>query len=188
MTRPRLMTTPFHLRTATHNGESAWRRCGKYSVAARYTNVFEEALAARISVIMADVTALPRIRICGSGAARLLSAACAVDVAALGAGEALRVMWRADGGGVRGTGVIVRVGPERFLLEGADVDIAWFERAGPRFGAKIEEGEGSRGSLYVAGPFADVMLKSCGLEAVAKLEPYRQLVYEWHGILVVASR
>ena len=71
-----LLPTPFHMRTAAHNGANAWMQRGRFSVAAHYGDPHQESLAARLSVVLADISAAQDLRIHGDGAAALLSGAC----------------------------------------------------------------------------------------------------------------
>jgi aminomethyltransferase len=152
-------------------------------VPAHYGDPQAEALAPRLTAAMIDISAQQDLRIEGSGAAALLSAACGVSLRGLGIGHSQSVHWCADGGGLRGLGVVSRAGEEDFLLRSADADIGWFAAATPRFQASLRDATFERGLLLLAGPFAVAVLVAAGLE-VSHLEPKRHVSLDWRGIAV----
>jgi len=178
--------TPFHARTVELNRDNAWVARGHFVVPAHYGSAAEEALAARYSVVLADITPQMQLRIQGEGAERLLSAACALSLKELGAGSALPVVWRADGGGVRGIGILARRARDHFVLTSADTDIAWFERASALYGAELHDE--TQATLQLTGPYAAETLRAAGLEAAIDINELRHEVFEWQGVLVTISR
>lgn len=182
-----LLPTPFHARTAAHNGANAWMQRGRFSVAAHYGDPHQESLAARLSVVLADISAAQDLRVHGDGAAALLSGACGPAVRGLSIGRSERVYWCADGGGVRGFGMLSRFGEEDFLLRGNDADIGWFAAAAPHFGAEVEDVTASRALLLIAGPYALPLMIAARLEAVP-LEAGRYAPHDWQGIPVTLFR
>ncbi len=177
---------PFHARTVELNRNNAWVARGHFVVPAHYGSAAEEALAARYSVVLADITPQMQLRIQGEGAERLLSAACALSLKELGAGSALPVVWRADGGGVRGIGILARRARDHFVLTSADTDIAWFERASALYGAELHDE--TQATLQLTGPYAAETLRAAGLEAAIDINELRHEVFEWQGVLVTISR
>ncbi len=180
--------SPFHVRMAEHNAANAWVTRGAFTLAARFGDAREEALAARFSAVMIDVSAMARLRVHGQGAAKLLSAACATDIEALAPGGSARIVWRADGGGVRGAGIVARFGASNFTLASFDTDGAWFEVAARRFDTVVRDETCEKGMLLLAGPVAPGILAAAGLDNATHLEPGRHAVQSWRGLTVTVSR
>lgn len=185
---PGVYATPFHSRTAAHNIYNAWTERGMFTVPQHFGNVTREALAARFSAVMADITPLGRLRVYGRGAARLLSAAFRTEIAAMPAGEARRVFWTADNGGVRGSGIVARYGEENFLLEARDTDKEWFSAAASRFGAGVRDESAEKGVLLIAGPYAAPILAAAGLQDAAKLRVLTHAICDLSGVSVTVAR
>lgn len=183
-----LLPTPFHARMAEHNSANAWTKRGAFTVPAHFGDPLQEALAARVSAVMTDISAREDLRFEGAGAGALLSAACGADFETLEKGLSRAVHWRADGGGVRGIGRLHRMGETDFLLRSEDCDPAWFVPAAPRFNAEIRDETKARGVLYLAGPFAFAVLAAARLEEAALLEPGHHRDFAWRGLNVAVSR
>lgn len=182
------LATPFHARTAERNIANAWVDRNGFTVPAYYGDAAQEALAARVSAIIADISPREDVRVSGTGAEALLSAALAQNIGALVADASAPVQWRADGGALRGLGTLHRFGPADFLLRGFDADLAWFAAAAPRFEAAVREASAERGLLLIAGPFALPVLAAAGLEQAALLEPGHHAVCDWQGLTVTLFR
>jgi len=182
-----LLPTAFHTRTAAHNHANAWVQRGRFSMPAHYGDPHQETLAARISAVLIDISAEQDLRIGGDGAAAMLSAACGPAIRGLGIGRSDRVHWCADGGGLRGFGVLWRLGEEEFLLRASDADIGWFASAAPHFGPSVRDVSAERGVLLVAGPYAVPLMVAARLEAFP-LEAGRPVQADWRGISVALSR
>ena len=180
--------TPFHVRMAARNLANAWVRRGAFTVPAHFGEPAQEALAARVSAVLADSTPYARLRVHGAGAARLLSAACGVDLAALATGEGRPVHWMNEAGGVRGLGVAGRFGETNFVLGAFDADRGWFETFAPRFGARVRDETLEKGLLLLLGPYAPAILTAAGLSGAAELPLWRHAIYDWRGITVEVSR
>jgi aminomethyltransferase len=174
--------TPFHVRMAEHNSGNAWTLRERFTVAAHYGDPVQEALAARVSVAMIDISANEDLQIAGAGAAALLSAASGSDLQALSVGRSQPMLWCADGGGVRGVGVVSRFGESEFLLRSFDTDMGWFGSAAPRFGVSVRDVTAERGLLLLAGPFAAPVLEAAGLKDMVGLRPGRHATTDWRGL------
>jgi len=173
--------TPFHARTAARNITNAWVNKGGFTVPACYVDAVPEALAARLTAAVIDVTPRQDLRIEGDGAAELLSASCGSAVAGLEVGQSRVVHWCADGGGLRGSGTVSRMGEHDFLLRSDDADFAWFASAAPRFGAVLRDATGERGLILLAGPYAIPVMVAARLE-VPYLALNRHITLDWLGI------
>lgn len=183
-----LPPTPFHVRTAQHNTGNAWLRRGAFTLPAHFGDPHHEALAARFSCVLADVSALEDMCVEGAGAGALLAAACGPGARTLKLGGAHSVQWSADGGGLRGIGTLLRGAEHEFVLRGPDTDIGWFAPHASRFGANIRDATAERGLLLLAGSFASAVLDAAGLEQVATFEPDEYVRHDWSGIPVSLSR
>lgn len=165
-----LLHTPFHARTAERNLAHSWVKRGAFSVPAQYGEPHQEALAARVSAVLIDATALEDLRIEGRGAVGLLAAACGPHIRDLAVGASLPVHWCADGGGVRGLGSILRFSESEFVLRSADADFGWFASAAPRFAATVRDVTRERGVLLLSGPFARSVLDAIGFKSEGLFE------------------
>ncbi len=179
-----LRRTPFHDRAAEANRDNAWLPRGGFTLAAHYTSIAEEALAARLRVAMADISWRWRVALEGGRAGEMLSHLVTRDATKLAPGEALKALWLTDGAGVRGAGVVVRCASDAFLLASAAPDAAWFERAAVRFGVDVREKCGA--GLAVIGPYAAYVLRQAELDAI--LDPLRFRKVRWNGLDVTLSR
>jgi aminomethyltransferase len=178
-----LLPTPFHARTAEHNLANAWLTRGAFTVPAHYGDPVQEALALRSTAALIDMSAQQDLRIEGAGAASLLSAACGVAVRGLRVGYSEDVHWCADGGGLRGFGVLSRMAEQDFLLRSADVDIGWFAGAAPRFDARVRDATPERALLLLTGPFAIAAMVAAWLE-ILPLDANSHAYLDWRGLAV----
>ncbi len=182
-----LHPTPFHARTAACNRTNAWTTRSGFTVPVHYGDPAGEALAPRMSAAMIDISPLQDLRIHGPGAATMLEAACGASLRDLPSGRSEAVHWCADGGGLRGYGVVSRFGEQEFLLRGIDADIGWFAAASPRFGATVEDVTATRGLLLLSGVYALAALISARLE-VSALERNDHVGLDWNGVPVTVFR
>ena len=80
--------TPFHGRAAASNTMNLWRPRAGWTLAESYDDAGEEALAARLTCAMADITWRWRVMIEGTRAQEFLSRLMTRDPSALGVAEA----------------------------------------------------------------------------------------------------
>lgn len=179
----RLLRTPFHARTAEHNLANAWATRGRFTVPAHYGDPRQEAFAPRRSAALIDISATQELHIAGEGATRLLTTACGAIVDGIGIGHSQDVHWCADGGGLRGFGVLWCIAEHDFVLRSADTDIGWFASAAARFHASVRDASAERGLLLLAGPYALPVMVAARLE-VASLEPKRHAHFDWGGLAI----
>jgi len=185
---PGLHASPFHVRTAEHNIYNEWIGRGIFTLPRHFGNAAHEAIVPRFSAALADLTSFGRLRIYGSGAARLLCAACKTDMSTLPSGQAREIYWTNDSGGVRGNGTVARFGEENFVLESFDTDTEWFGGAAERFGAKVRNEQAEKTGLLLAGPLAAEILSAAELKAAVTLGPQHHEIYDWNGISVTVLR
>jgi aminomethyltransferase len=182
-----VLPTPFHESTAMRNLVNAWTIRGSFTVPAHYGDPRQEALAARFSVAMADISATEDLCIEGPRAGSFLATACNTPLADLDIGASRAVYWCAEGDGLRGYGRVSRLAEDKFLLRSADIDFGWFDGAAPRFGVSLRDATQMRGLLFVTGPFALPALVAAGLE-VGDLNEDRHGDYDWRGLAVTVFR
>lgn len=185
---PTIRPTPFHVRTAEHNLGNAWVQRAGFTVPAAYGDTNQEVLAARMSAILCDISAVQRLRIHGLGAANLVRTGFGVDAAEMAAGESARVYWCNEAGALRGMGVLERVAEANYLLLAHDTDVAWFEAAAPRFEAVVRDEIGEKAVLLLAGPFAFAVLAAAELEAALRFSQGQHGALIWRGLNVSVSR
>jgi aminomethyltransferase len=182
-----VLPTPFHARTATRNLVNAWVPRGSFTVPAHYGDPPQEALAARFTVAMGDISATEDLLIDGPGAASFLATACGMPFAGMDIGASRSTHWRAEGEGLRGYGRVSRLSDDKFLLRSADVDIGWFESAAPRFRVSLRDVTRERGLLFITGPFALPAMVAASLE-VGDLKEDHHADYDWSGLTVTIFR
>ena len=182
-----VLPTPFHTRTAMRNLVNAWMIRGSFTVPAHYGDPRQEALAARFTVAMADMSATEDLLVDGPRAASFLATACGTPLADMDIGTSRAVHWCAEGDGLRGYGHVSRLAEDNFLLRSADVDLAWFGCAAPRFGVSLRDVTRERGLLFLTGPFALPAMVAAGLE-IGDLKEDQHCDYDWHGLAVTIFR
>jgi glycine cleavage system aminomethyltransferase T len=182
-----VLPTPFHASTAMRNPVNAWTLRGSFTVPAHYGDPNQEALAARFSVAMADISANEDLIIEGKRAASFLATACGTPLADLDIGASRAVHWCAEGDGLRGYGQVSRLAEDDFLLRSADIDLGWFAGAAPRFGVSLRDATSMRGLLFLTGPFALAAMVAAGLEA-GDLKEGQHGDYNWRGLAVTVFR
>ena len=181
--RGAILPTPFHRSTAAQNLVNAWTVRGSFTVPAHYGDPSQEALAARFSVAMADISATEDLIIEGKRAASFLATACGTPLADMDIGNSRAVHWCAEGDGLRGYGQALRLAEDNFLLRSADIDLGWFADAAPRFDVSLRDATRMRGLLFLTGPFALPAMVAAGLE-VGDLKVDRHCAYDWRGVAV----
>jgi aminomethyltransferase len=181
-----LWATSFHARTSDANRHNAWLTRNGVTLAEHYDTVEQEALAARLNVVIADISWRWRVILEGASAEALLSKLVTRDAAALVPGGAFKALWLSDAGGVRGAGVIARLGRETFQLTASAPDRDWIASAAATMQVQMRDVSQEGGGLAVVGPYAAATLKAAGLET--ELEPLAFRKLSWRGIEVVLSR
>lgn len=182
----RLRATPFHARAADANTANRWAPRGGCTLAASYSGAAAEAAAARIAVVMADISWRWRAVIEGPRVRELVQRLFTRDVTALAPGQALKALWLADGGGVRGAGVVVREGRQSFRLVSAAADADWIGAAAAQFGCTLRDATEEEGGLALIGPFAARLVAALGFDPALELSASRKLA--WKSLEVTLSR
>ncbi len=181
-----LNATPFHARAADANRHNAWLTRNGVTLAQRYDSVEQEALAARLNVVIADISWRWRATLEGASAEALLSKLMTRNAAKLVPGEAFKALWLSDAGGVRGAGVIARLGRETFQLTASAPDRDWIASAATTMNVQMRDISQDSGGLGLIGPYAAATLKAAGLDT--ELEPLAFRKLSWRGIEVTLSR
>ncbi len=178
--------TPFHVRAAALNRVNAWTTRNGATLATHYSDVADEALAARSRVVVADISWRWRVALESPRASEFLSRLLTRDPSRLSPGTAFKALWLSDGGGVRGAGALVRYGRDSFQLVAAAPDCDWIARAAAQFDVSIRAISEDDGGLAIVGPYARAMLQAAGLDA--DLEPLAFKKLFWRGLDVTVSR
>jgi aminomethyltransferase len=179
-----LRATPFHARAAAANRGNDWHTRNGVTLARAYDDANEEALAAHFRCALCDISWRWRAMLEGPRVAEFLGRLLTRDVSQLAPGQALKALWLADGGGVRGAGAIARYGRESFLLVSAAPDSGWIARAAARFDVGMREM--NEGGLALIGRHADAILRAANIESA--LEPLAFRKTFWRGLDVTLSR
>lgn len=181
-----LRATPFHARAAEANRGNVWRARSGWTLAARYENAESEALAARLSAALIDISWRWRVNVEGPRAEEFLGRLLTRNPARLAPGEAFKALWLTDRGAVRGACALARRGADAFTLISAEADPDWLLRAGALFEVRIAEIGEEEGGLAIVGPYARRIVEAAGLDAA--LEPLAFRALAWRGVEAALSR
>jgi aminomethyltransferase len=148
-----IRTTPFHDRTSALNETGLWSHWSGHLAAHRYQISDEfEYFAVRNGAGIFDSSPLYKYRIHGRDAERFLAGILARDVRSCPPGRAQYTIWCDDRGFVVEDGVILRHGPDEFLLTAAEPNLAYFQDLIGRDDVRIEEVSHDYATLAVQGP------------------------------------
>jgi glycine cleavage system T protein (aminomethyltransferase) len=181
-----IRATPFHGRAAEANRTNAWATRNRFTLATEYTGLAEEAAAARFGVVMADISWRWRVTLEGARIRELLQRLFTKDANMLEPGRALKALWLADEGGVRGAGVVARHGRQSFELTAAGEDAAWIASAAALFGITPQDRTEEEGGIALIGPYAQMLIAALGLDAALEPLAFRKLF--WRGLDLTLSR
>ena len=181
-----LAVTPFHARSAEFNIGNAWCERNGFTVAAHFGDAEEEALAARMSAVAADISWRTRIRLSGAHAVDCVSSLVTRDPSKLGIGQAFKALWLNDAGAVRGAGVVVRRDVWEFVLISAADDFDWVMSAANLFGVSATDVTRETGGLAIIGPQAGLVLAAAGLARA--LDQLTCIRLDWDGVDIELSR
>ncbi|HEY1837223.1 MAG TPA: glycine cleavage T C-terminal barrel domain-containing protein [Rhizomicrobium sp.] len=181
-----LRATPFHVRAAALNRSNGWIARNSATLAICYSDIADEALAARARVAVADISWRWRVAFEGPRASEFLSRLLTRDSAQLVPGIAFKALWLSDGGGVRGAGALARYGRESFRLVSAASDSEWIRRAALQFDVRTRDTTTEEGGLAIVGPCAKALLSGAGLEPDLERLAFRRQF--WRGLDVTISR
>jgi aminomethyltransferase len=154
-----IRTTPFHPRTSALNQTGLWEHWSNHLAAVRYqmSEKFEY-FAIRNSAGLFDSSPLYKYRITGPDAERFLAGVLVRDIRACAPGHAQYTAWIDDRGFLIEDGVILRHGPEEFLLTAAEPNLAYFEALTGRLDVAIEEVSDDWAVLAIQGPRSRALL------------------------------
>ena len=176
--------TPFHARTAATNRLNRWQAREGWTLAASYSDPHAEALAARLSCAVADISWRWHVMVEGPRAEEFLSRLVTRDPSKLSPGAAFKALWLNDAGGLRGAGVIARHGKQTFALIAAASDMDWIARAASLFDVCVRHI--ADGGLAIIGPYARKVIAASGLDATLEPLCFRKIF--WRGLDVTLSR
>lgn len=178
--------TPLHPRTAALNRRNAWTERNGLTLARDYGDRDGEALAARVSAVVADISWRWRVTFEGAGVNDMLARVFTRDARGLAAGAGVKALWLNDAGGVRGAGLVARMGDAQVLLAASAPDRAWIFTAAKAFGVDAKDVSDSQAGMAVIGPQASRLLSAAGLDPALDLLASR--VCDWRGVAATLSR
>jgi len=170
-----IRATPLHGRTAALNPCNRWTERNGFTLARDFGDASAEALAARTTVMMADISWRWRVFIEGARAAEFLSRLVTRKVAALAPGESVKALWLNDGGAVRGAGVVARFASDKFLLISAATDIDWIASAAALYDVSLRDVTEAEAGIAIAGPYAKSVLDALGIDPALETLRFRKL-------------
>jgi aminomethyltransferase len=183
-----VLTSPFHERTSALNETGLWSHWSGHLAADRYqlSDKFEY-FAVRNSAGIFDSSPLYKYRIHGRDAERFLAGVLARDIRACPAGHAQYTAWCDDRGFVVEDGVVLRRGPDEFLLTAAEPNLAYFGDLIGRDDVRIEEVSHDYGVIAVQGPRSRDLLARL-VPAVATIPYFGLATGRIGGARVTVSR
>ncbi len=182
-----LRATPFHARAAEANRRNAWIERNGVTLSANYGDATDEAIAARFSVVLADISWRWRIAIPGATASEALARLLTRDARMLAPGRSFKTLWLNDAGAVRGTGVLARESDDDgYVLVAAAPDPDWLAAAARAFGMGVRDLSAQQGGVALIGPFADAVIRAAGLDGELDLLAFRRIA--WRGVDIALSR
>jgi aminomethyltransferase len=167
-----IRTTPFHERTGALNESSLWGHWSGYLAAEKYSLSEKfEYFAVRNAAGIFDSSPLFKYRFTGAGAERFLAGVLARDPRGLAPGHAQYSIWCDDRGYLVEDGVLLRHGPNDFMLTSAEPNLAYFAGLVGR-GDDVVIGDESEewAVLAIQGPRSRVVL--AGLDKAVERLPY----------------
>jgi aminomethyltransferase len=179
-----IRATPFHASAAAANRLNAWASRNGWTLAAHYGDAGAEAVAARTTAAIADISWRSRLTIEGARAEEFLARLLTRDPAKLVPGKAFKALWLTDRGGIRGAGALARHGRESFLLVAAESDLDWIAHAAALFDVRVREVD--EGGLAIFGPYARKVVEAAGLDGALDGLNFRKSF--WRGLDVMLSR
>jgi aminomethyltransferase len=181
---PLIRATPFHSRAAAANRMNAWANRNGWTLAAHYGDPAAEALKARLTAAVADITWRWRVTIEGPRAEEFLTRLLTRNPAKLAPGQAFKALWLTDRGAVRGAGAIARYGRETFQLIATQPDLDWIARGVALFDMRVRAVE--EGGLAVVGNYADKIFEAAGFGDALLPLTFRKMF--WRGLDITLSR
>jgi aminomethyltransferase len=181
-----LRASAFHARTAGANRTNIWITRNGVTLPATYTDTNEEAIAARTRVGITDLGARRQMTCDGPRVTEFLQHLLTRDVSVLSPSHAMKALWLADGGGVRGAGVAARFGKESFWLLSAAPDAAWIGEAAALFDVAVRDMSEERNGLAIVGPHAAATLDAAGVQSNLQPLAFRKVI--WRGQECLLSR
>ncbi len=166
-----IRTTPFHERTNALNETGLWEHWSGYLAASRYqmSEKFEY-FAIRNAAGLFDTSPLFKYRIHGPDAERFLAGVLARDIRTCAPGHAQYTVWCDDRGFVVEDGVVLRHGPDEYVLTAAEPNLAYLEELVGRLDVGIDDVSEDWAVLAIQGPRSRGLLGALTPDA-AKL-PY----------------
>ncbi len=154
-----IRTSPFHKRLTALNETGLWEHWSNTLTATRYqmSEKFEY-FAIRNSAGLFDSSPLYKYRIAGPDAERFLAGVLTRDIRTCAPGHAQYTVWCDDRGFIVEDGVVLRFGPNEFVLTAAEPNLAYFEGLVGRLDVTIEEVSDAWAVLAVQGPRSRAIL------------------------------
>ncbi len=170
-----IRTTPFHERIGPLNETGLWEHWSGCLTATKYQlSEKAEYFAIRNSAGLFDSSPLYKYRIHGPDAERYLAGVLARDIRTCRPGQAQYTAWCDDRGFVIEDGVILRHGPDEFVLTAAEPNLAYFQGLIGRLDVAVKDVSDDWAVLAVQGPRSRPLLATLSPEVVAL--PYFGLV------------
>lgn len=178
--------TPFHARTAALNRDNAWIARNGFSLPAYFREPSDEAVAARFSAVIGDISWRSHYRIEGARASECVRRLATRDATTLEISAGLKALWLNDAGAVRGAGVFARIAKDEFKIVSAADDSDWIAAAASLFGVNLGDCSGEEAGLALIGPQSLRVLRDAGLEVELASLTFARV--GWRGVEITVSR
>lgn len=183
-----LLPTPFHERVAAANSTSLWSHWAGHLVVDKYQMSDKwEYVALRNAAGMFDTSPLYKYRIHGRDAERFLAGVLARDIRTCQPGQAQYTIWCDDRGFVNEDGVVIRQGPDEFLLTAAEPNLAYLLDLTMGDQVEIEDVSAQYAMLAVQGPRSASILGALAPE-IGELGYFGHTAARISGVEVLISR
>jgi aminomethyltransferase len=163
-----IRTTPFHERIGPLNETGLWEHWSGCLTATKYQlSEKAEYFAIRNSAGLFDSSPLYKYRIHGPDAERFLAGVLTRDIRTCRPGTAQYTIWCDDRGFVIEDGVVLRHGPDEFVLTAAEPNLAYFEGLVGGLEVAIEDVSDGWAVLAIQGPRSRALLAGLTPDVVA---------------------
>lgn len=183
-----VLTTPLHLEVAAESRTNRWTEWAGCTVAAVYTSIEQEYDALRTRAGLSDISPLTKIRLSGHEVIAYLDRLLTRAVGDLEINHSRRAILCDGNGCVITEGVLFRLGDEEFRLVLRSSNMDWITQAALGFDVQVEDVSATIAGLSLAGPMADRVLASAGMEQPAALARHQGQWLELGGMPVYMSR
>ena len=180
--------SPFHDRAAELCLTNAWTREGALTLVEVYSALEEEYWALAADAGLTDLSARYVYRLKGPEVEAALDHLLATRTGDMQPGQCRPVLWCIDAGFVAGEGLLLREGPEAFVIVTEEPASGWITDSIAGFACALGDMSGGMARLGLTGPAAFGVLEAMGLSQAAKVELAHFIVGNLRGLPIGLAR